>query len=236
MTDQQPPQPQPPAGQPPAPQQPPAPYPGTPGAHPGYPAPGAQPSYPAPPAQPQPGYAQPAQPGYPQAQPGYPAPAYGAAGLPVYPAVPRGASSPDDLTLPLYGATFGQAISRFFKNYANFSGRASRSEYWWATLFTSLVVIVAYVLIAVTGGIASAQERSGGGVGLLAVTGVVGILLLIFSLGVLLPTLAISWRRLHDANFAGPFWFLTLTYIGALVVLVFTILPSNPQGQRFDRR
>lgn len=224
-------------------------YPGQP-TQPGY-APPAQPGY-APPAQPgyaAPGYAQPAQPGYPgpaygaptqpayPAHPGYPAPAYGAAALPVYPAVPRGATSPDDLTLPLYGATFGQAITRFFKSYARFTGRASRSEFWWVQLFIAMVSFVAIVLIAVTAAAAAAQESATGEAGwVVGISAVVGIALAIFGLGIIVPTLAINWRRLHDANFAGPFWFLSFTYIGSLVVLVFTILPSNPQGQRFDQR
>ncbi|QCH24418.1 hypothetical protein DSM43276_02681 [Mycobacteroides salmoniphilum] len=42
---------------------------------------------------------------------------------------PLGATDPRDLTLPLYGATFSQAITRFFRSYFRFSGRASRSEY-----------------------------------------------------------------------------------------------------------
>ena len=210
------------------------PQPGAPAApvQPAYPAPqqaypGAQPTYPA----------QPGNQGYPA--PGYGAPAYGAPGYgaPVQQAVPLGASSPEDLTLPLYGATFGQAISRFFKKYATFSGRASRSEYWWVQLFLGLVGIVGFVLFAVVGGIGAAQASgSGDATGLVVISGIVGVVLLIFGLAVLVPSIAIAWRRLHDANFAGPFWFLTFTYIGGLVVLVFTILPSNALGQRFDRR
>jgi hypothetical protein len=46
------------------------------------------------------------------------------------------------LDKPLYGATFGQAISRFFKKYATFSGRASRSEYWWWVLASAIISAV----------------------------------------------------------------------------------------------
>lgn len=239
----------------------PAPYQGAPAAQPAAPAPGAHPAYPAQPAPqgypaPQPGYAQPAQPTYPAqpgyqpqpvqptyappaqpgyAQPGYPAPAYGA-GYSAYPAVPRGASSPDDLTLPLYGATFGQALKRFFKSYATFSGRASRSEYWWVQLFITLVSFVAMVLVIATGAISAGMAAETGEPGwAIGVLIFVGILMTVFALGIIVPSLAISWRRLHDANFAGPFWFLSLTSVGSVVVLVFTILPSNPEGQRFDR-
>ncbi|WP_298039201.1 DUF805 domain-containing protein [uncultured Microbacterium sp.] len=212
-------------------------YPGAPQAFPGAQPthPGAQPGY----AAPQQAYAG-AQPGYPAAHPGYQghaAAGYGAPGYLGYvPAAPRGASHPDDLTLPLYGATFGQALSRFFKKYATFSGRASRSEYWFVQLFVVLVSAVAVVLGSILLGTSAAQEYNGGGSGVTAgIAVIIFIAMGMFSLAIIVPSLAISWRRLHDANFAGPFWFLSLTSAGALVVLVFTILPSNPQGERFDR-
>ena len=46
------------------------------------------------------------------------------------------------LSQPLYGASIGQAITRFFKKYATFSGRASRSEYWWVYLMNSVIGMV----------------------------------------------------------------------------------------------
>ena len=60
-----------------------------------------------------------------------------------------GAKSPDDLSRPLYGATFGQAVRRFFKKFSVFSGRASRSEYWFAYLFTALLMLVPTVLYVI---------------------------------------------------------------------------------------
>lgn len=235
-------------GQPSA--QPTSPYPGAPAA-PAYPA--AAPAYPVPGQPGQPG--QPVHPGY----QGYPAPAYGAPayGAPAYGApgygapgygapgaVPLGASNPDDLSLPLYGATFTQAIKRFFKKYATFSGRASRSEYWWMQLFfilVSLVPVALLVIGTVTGSAWVARQNSystdifdAPGFGL--AFGLFWLVGIVLWLGLLIPALAITWRRLHDANFAGPFWFLSFTYVGSLVVLVFTILPSNAMGQRFDLR
>ncbi len=62
------------------------------------------------------------------------------------------------------------------------------------------------------------------------------ILLVIWGLATLVPSLALTVRRLHDGNFSG--WLLLLVlvpFLGALAVLVFTILPSNPAGQRFDQ-
>ena len=188
-------------------------------------------------------------------QPGQPyqaAPAY-ATGVPGPGEPYDGASSPDDLTRPLYGASFGQAVKRFFKNYANFKGRASRSEYWFAQLFVFLLQVIPGILYFIgVGSVAAtaatsmsvdeygqvtaapgAEAAAGGGIAMMAIG---GILMVIIGLAVLVPSLAIAWRRLHDANFAGPFWFLSLTSIGSIVVLVFTIMPPKPEGRRFDAR
>ena len=157
---------------------------------------------------------------------------------------PRGATSPDDLSLPLYGATFGQAVKRFFKNYVNFKGRASRSEYWFAALFVALLMIIPAILysigfVGMLSSIASADPygmsaSAGPSGGSIAMTAIGGILMGIIALAVVVPQLAISWRRLHDANFSGLFYLLSLTGIGGIVVLVLMIMPSKPEGQRFD--
>jgi len=173
-------------------------------------------------------------------------------------ALPTGATSADDLSLPLYGASFGQAIKRFFKQYATFSGRASRSEYWWVALFTFLVELIPMVLIWVGVGIGLAYQAShtsdngsvdeygygyqstpsameAPGAGALLIIG--GILMVIVTLALIVPQLAITWRRLHDANLAGPFFFLGLIpSVGAIIVFIFTLLPPKAEGQRFDRR
>jgi hypothetical protein len=59
-------------------------------------------------------------------------------------------SSPS-LAEPLYGASFGQAVARFFRKYATFSGRASRSEYWWWQLATTLVYLLLGIVTVVIG-------------------------------------------------------------------------------------
>jgi uncharacterized membrane protein YhaH (DUF805 family) len=168
---------------------------------------------------------------------GYGGPGYGGSG---YGGEPRGASSPDDFSLPLYGASFGQAVKRFFKNYAKFSGRASRSEYWWATLFVALVQLIPYALLII-GVIMIIVEAStdpygfaGPSGGSIALTAIGGSLMGLFWLAIIVPTIAMSWRRLHDAGFAGPFYLLSLTYVGGIVVFVMTLMPPKPEGQRYD--
>lgn len=139
------------------------------------------------------------------------------------------------LSQPLYGASFGQAFGRFWKKYATFSGRASRSEFWWWFLANALIVtVIGGIMIA--GGVSGSVSPTTGDYvpGPLLAAG--GILLLVWILATLIPRLALTWRRLHDANLAGPFWFLSFVPgVGDIIVLVLTVLPSNPAGARFDR-
>ena len=146
-----------------------------------------------------------------------------------------GAFHAGELNRPLYGASLGQAFTRFFKNYANFTGRASRSEYWWMVL----VLFLAYFGLALAGGLlASAMEYASppGASAADSLGGLVALVFLAALLGAIIPTLALTWRRLHDANLAGPMYFLTFVpYVGSLVVFVFTLLSPKPAGRRFDQ-
>ena len=105
------------------------------------------------------------------------------------------------LELPHYGISFGGAIARGFKKYATFAGRASRSEYWWWTLFTFLIYLVLGLLAFAVG---TATSRDGGRTpGLLAIPLIV--VFAVFFLGIIVPTLALTVRRLHDAGYSGLF-------------------------------
>ena len=76
---------------------------------------------------------------------------------------------------------FGEAIQSVFSKYATFSGRARRSEYWY---FVLLQVIVTAVL----NGLYSATESVA-----------FSTILVLFDLALLVPSLAVCWRRLHDS-------------------------------------
>jgi uncharacterized membrane protein YhaH (DUF805 family) len=139
------------------------------------------------------------------------------------------------LWVPYYGAPFPAAIRRFFKKYATFSGRASRSEYWWWTLVSVAVSIILNIIIG-AGAAASTSASS-----LTAQTPGPGatfgtILIVIWALATIVPSLALTVRRLHDVNMSGWLVLIGLVpFLGALALLVFMILPSNPAGQRFDQ-
>ncbi len=94
-----------------------------------------------------------------------------------------------------------------FENYANFSGRARRSEYWYFVLFNMIFAICAMVLDSL--------------LGLNFEPGTGGPLYLIYILGVFIPGLAAAVRRLHDVNKSGWFFFIVLVpIIGPIWLLV----------------
>jgi uncharacterized membrane protein YhaH (DUF805 family) len=142
------------------------------------------------------------------------------------PAYQGAASGPVPLWAPLYGASFGEAVARFFMKYATFSGRASRSEYWWWALVSGIVSGVTNLLML-------AGRSSGGKLGAVYFVGLA--LAGIWLLATFIPSLALLVRRLHDSNRSG--WMVLLSFvpfIGGLVLLVFTLQDSKPEGQRFD--
>lgn len=141
------------------------------------------------------------------------------------------ATSAPPLNEPLYGATLGQAVRLFFGKYTHFKGYASRSEYWWAQLFLNVVsglIAIPYL---------RTYDPALGYFDLTQGTGNVEGLVLMSALGTfiwgvvtVLPLLALSWRRLHDAGLPGPMYFLGLIpFIGPIVVLILMILPTRPE-------
>jgi uncharacterized membrane protein YhaH (DUF805 family) len=127
----------------------------------------------------------------------------------------------------------GWAI-RPFKYYANFSGRAPRAELWWFFLFA----IILYVLLGVVGlvviGRADAAQASPS-LGLIGAFGVFGLIIILFWLVLLLPTIAVQTRRLHDTGrsgwWLGAYYLLYLAYLAlVLSAMPSTFEPGQPQG------
>lgn len=122
------------------------------------------------------------------------------------------------LEVPL---SIGAAIASVLRQYATFSGRARRSEYWWYSL---AYAIVSGALTGVATGLGS------GSTGYSLVMGLSGLV----SLALLLPTLAVFVRRMHDTNRSG-FWFFLgfVPLVGGIILLVWTILPGTVGPNRF---
>ena len=137
-----------------------------------------------------------------------------------------------ELEQPKYDATFYEAWSRFFRKYTTFRGRASRAEFWWVIPFLGLAQLI---LLWVVGRLSRALAMNqflepGAALGLFFVS----FLVLLLWAAVLVPTLALYWRRFHDSGYPGWLWFLSFIPLGSFVVLVFMLLPPRVQAERYD--
>lgn len=109
---------------------------------------------------------------------------------------------------------------KVLKNYAVFSGRARRKELWMFVLFNIIFCIVAIVLDNILGTAAK-------GIGY-------GLIYCLYSLAVLIPSLAVSVRRLHDIGKSG--WMILIgliPIIGSIWLLILYLLDSEPGENRF---
>ncbi len=126
--------------------------------------------------------------------------------------------------------TFIEAVETcMIKKWSTISGRASRSEYWWFTLFITIAgfaIGIVCVLLAVA---MAAYENYAVLFG--AMLGLLGIM---FTVAILPPSICVSVRRLHDIGRSG-WWYLinAVPYIGGIVFFIFTLLPSQPEENEY---
>ena len=103
--------------------------------------------------------------------------------------------------------TFGQAIKTCFMKYSDFSGRASRSEYWWFILFVALAA-------AVLGALSPRVS-------------------LAFHVAMILPMLSAGARRLHDTNLSGWLQLLCLVPVAGWLVVVILMAREAREPNRY---
>ena len=105
-----------------------------------------------------------------------------------------------------------------FDNYANFEGRARRSEYWYYVLLNALLGVGIFVLGAVFAGME---------IGILS--GLFMLAYVVLAVGTFIPSLAVAVRRLHDGNYSG--WFLLLGFVPiANIVLIVFLATEGTRG------
>lgn len=112
--------------------------------------------------------------------------------------------------------TLQQSISDGFSKYATFEGRSSRSHYWYFVLFFTIACILT--------GIADAA---------LFPDSDVGPITTIFYLATLLPTIALTTRRLHDTGRSGWWQLIMLTVVGIVVLIVWMCQKSDPLPNQY---
>jgi uncharacterized membrane protein YhaH (DUF805 family) len=138
------------------------------------------------------------------AQPGWGAPQQ--SGYSPAPAYSGGYAPAPSLSMP-------EAVRRVLTQYATFTGRARRSEYWW---FALAQIIASFV--------ASALDQALGTI----------LLSLLVGLGLLIPSIAVGVRRLHDTGRSG--WWLLIAFVplvGAIVLIVFFVQDSQPGTNQY---
>jgi len=108
--------------------------------------------------------------------------------------------------------SFGNSIATCFRKYAEFKGRASRAEYWWFVLFAILAYIAAGI-------VATALENAAPTVLLL--------------LGLLLPSLSVAVRRLHDTGRPGWWYLIAFVPFGSIVLIVFLAQPGEANANQY---
>ncbi|MBW3638363.1 MAG: DUF805 domain-containing protein [Actinobacteria bacterium] len=106
---------------------------------------------------------------------------------------------------------FADAVQSAFSQYAGFSGRARRSEYWWFSLAVFLIIVLATVVDLVIGTFPAFYALA--------------------FLAVLLPSIAVGVRRLHDTGKSGWFYLLAFVPFGGIALLVFFVMDSSPDNQ-----
>jgi len=119
---------------------------------------------------------------------------------------------------------FGEAVSTCWKKYGDFDGRAQRPEFWWWILFVTLLQIAASIVLTVL--LVLFQNA-----GFLQWLGV--MIFMIVVLAVILPSIAVSVRRLHDRDLSGWWYLLGFVPFGSIVLLVWYVLPGTPGPNRY---
>ena len=119
------------------------------------------------------------------------------------------------------------------RRYADFSGRSRRKEYWLYQLFLILVTFALGILMVVAGGFTGVLDPAGGN----PVSAAVWVLVAVFGLlvlAVIIPSLAVIVRRLHDQDKSG--WFILIQfvpYVGGIVMLVFMCIEGTRGENRY---
>lgn len=122
---------------------------------------------------------------------------------------------------------FMDAVRSGFNNYANFSGRALRSEYWWWIVFNWIAAIVAGIIDRALGWSLYQTTMYG-------VQQTVGPVATIVLLALFIPWLSVAVRRLHDTDRSG--WWMLIGFvpiIGSLILLYFFVISGTPGPNKY---
>ena len=115
-----------------------------------------------------------------------------------------------------------EAVVSVLTNWNNFSGRACRSEFWYfglAVFFISFIISI----IEIATGMVDVESAE------------MGILSIIFTLFIFVPSISVTARRLQDRGWSGWWQLLYLTIVGILIIIVLNILPAKEDENKWGR-
>jgi uncharacterized membrane protein YhaH (DUF805 family) len=127
--------------------------------------------------------------------------------------------------------SFRQAVRLGFRRFATLEGRASPAEYWWWYLFY-VICFLPWIVIAMVGFLLSLRADGSFGPTVWVALGAYVVMILV-SLALLVPTVCVGVRRLHDTDRSGWWELLQLVPFGNLVLLVFHVLPGMPGPNQY---
>ena len=113
-----------------------------------------------------------------------------------------------------------QAYKNFFKGYADFTGRSTRSDFWWVWLMNSILFLPLYIFWFQMALNDTGETDPILGVAIISIYMILGIVFFT-------PSLAVKVRRLRDAGFHWAFIFLHFVPMGGLALLVLLAMPSK---------
>ena len=121
------------------------------------------------------------------------------------------------------------AYKNFFKNFAEFTGRSTRPDYWWVWLGNLILSIPFWIIYFYTVFLSTVMDSvsDSASEATFMVLGLVVIIYAIFYLAILVPTLALSVRRLRDAGFHWAFIFLRFVPMGGIALLILFAMPTK---------
>ena len=133
-------------------------------------------------------------------------------------------------TIPHF--TLISAHNNLFKKYAQFNGRSRRSEFWKAMLAIFIVMLVFLIPLGIV--VADAYANGYSSDFAYMITGFGIFALSIYSLIILVPTWALTVRRLHDIGKSGWFALLSLIpYVGSIIIIIFAAMDSQPGPNQY---
>ncbi len=106
------------------------------------------------------------------------------------------------------------------QHYVDFAGRASRSQFWYFTLFSFLISLAISVVTGIIGSVLN--------------TGIFSLLGVLYSLAIIVPSVCLGIRRLHDTGKSGWWYLISLVpFVGFIILIVFWVMDSEADRNQY---